>query len=194
MTRTLIALWLLCSFAGAQEVSADRAAAQSMKYMARLESEKLVQNLQDGDARAILAKLAHKVDYYDKGRISAPAVRAEIEKYFRRWPDRQFSHVDTTVGEWDVYRGLYKIGVEVDFLWTVKDGKTKSGNSRLHLVWQGRTNDDLSIVSWNETTRNPGEDFSGVCYERVKLLTTINLPDSGAGAVTNNAVLINPVF
>ena len=66
------------------------------------ESEKLLQNLQDGDASAILAKIAQKVDYCDKGRLAAPAVRAEIEKYFRRWPDRQFSHVSTTVGEWDV--------------------------------------------------------------------------------------------
>jgi hypothetical protein len=154
MTRTLIVLCLICSFAAAQEVAAERAAAQSMKSMAIFESEKLLQNLQDGDTRAILAKLAPKVDYYNKGRVSAPAVRAELEKYFNRWSDRQFSNVRAAVGEWDVYRGVYKIGVEVDFAWLVKDGKTESGKSRLHLVWQGRTNDDISIVSWKETV-NP---------------------------------------
>jgi hypothetical protein len=154
MTRILIVLCVLSSFAAAQEVSADRAAAQSMKSMAIFESEKLLQNLQDGDARAILAKLAPKVDYYNKGRVSASAVAAELEKYFNRWSDRRFSNVSTAVGEWDVYRGVYKIGVEVDFAWVVKDGKTKSGKSRLHLVWQGRTNDDISIVSWKETV-NP---------------------------------------
>jgi hypothetical protein len=154
MTRTLIVLCLFCSFAAAQEVAAERAAAQSMKSMAIFESEKLLQNLQDGDTRAILAKLAPKVDYYNKGRVSAPAVRAELEKYFNRWSDRQFSNVRAAVGEWDVYRGVYKIGVEVDFAWLVKDGKTESGKSRLHLVWQGRTNDDISIVSWKETV-NP---------------------------------------
>lgn len=154
LTRALIALCVLCSCAAAQEVSAERAAAQSMKSMAMWESEKLLQNLQDGDARAILAKLAPKIDYYKKGRISAPAVRAEIEKYFRHWPNRKFSHVSTAIGEWDIYRGVYQIGVDVDFLWAVKDGKAKSGKSQLHLVWKGRTNDDLSIVSWNETV-NP---------------------------------------
>ena len=154
--RTLLALCLLCSFAAAQEVSADRAAAQSMKSMAIWESEKSLQNLQDGDTRAILAKIAPKVDYYDKGRIPTPAVRAELEKYFNRWSDRKFSNVRTAIDEWDVYRGVYQIGVKVDFTWTVKDssGKTKSGKSRLHLVWKGRTNDDLSLVSWKETV-NP---------------------------------------
>jgi len=62
LSRTLLALCLLCPFAVAQEVSADRAAAQSMKSMAMWESEKLLQNLQDGDTRAILAKIAPKVD------------------------------------------------------------------------------------------------------------------------------------
>jgi hypothetical protein len=58
--------------------------------------------------------------------------------------------------EWDVYCGVYQIGVKVGFTWTVKDssGRTKSGKSRLHLVWKGRTNDDLSLVSWKETV-NP---------------------------------------
>ena len=46
--------------------------------------------------------------------------------------------------------------MKVGFTWTVKDssGRTKGGKSRLHLVWKGRTNDDLSLVSWKETV-NP---------------------------------------
>jgi hypothetical protein len=44
MTRTLIVLCVLSWFAAAQEVSADRAAAQSMKSVAIFESEKLLQN------------------------------------------------------------------------------------------------------------------------------------------------------
>ena len=79
---------------------------------------------------------------------------APSEKYFNRWSDRRFSNVRTAIDEWEVYRGVYRIGVEVDFLWIVKDGKTRSGKSRLHLVWQGRTNQDISIVSWKETV-NP---------------------------------------
>src|SRR5215469_7841945 len=103
LSRTLLVLCLLCPFAVAQEVSADRAAAQSMKSMAMWESEKLPQNLQDGDARAILAKVAPKIDYYNKGLISAPVVRAELEKYFNRWSDRKFFDVRTAIDEWDVY-------------------------------------------------------------------------------------------
>jgi hypothetical protein len=82
LSRTLLALCVLCPFAVAQEVSADRAAAQSMKSMAMWESEKLLQNLQDEDTRAILAKIAPKVDYYNKGLILSASCSGRTRKIF----------------------------------------------------------------------------------------------------------------
>ncbi len=118
--------------------------------MALSESENLLQNLQEGDSRAIIAKCAPQVDYYDKGRISTRAVRSEIEKYFTRWSDRHYSHPETTLIESDFDAGTYR--VQVDFDWSVGDLKngSRSGRSRIELVWSGTTNGNLSIVMWKE--------------------------------------------
>ena len=132
------------------QVSADRAASQSMKFMALSESEKLLQNLQEGDSRAIIAKCAPQVDYYDKGKISTCVVRLEIDKYFNRWGDRHYSKVETTLLGSDFDAGIYR--VQLDFDWSVSDLKnnSRSGRSRVELVWKGTTNDNLSIVTWKE--------------------------------------------
>ena len=114
------------------------------------ESEKLLQNLQEGDSRAIIAKCAPQVDYYDKGKISTCVVRLEIDKYFNRWGDRHYSKVETTLLGSDFDAGIYH--VQLDFDWSVSDLKnnSRSGRSRVELVWKGTTNDNLSIVTWKE--------------------------------------------
>lgn len=114
------------------------------------QSEKILQNLQTGDSRAIIAKCGPQVDYYDKGKISTRAVRLEIDKYFNRWGDRQYSNVETKLRESDFDAGIYR--VQVDFDWSVRDLKnnSRSGRSRIELVWKGTTNDHLSIVIWKE--------------------------------------------
>lgn len=149
------------SFAGATasrslaQVSADRAVSQSMKFMALSESEKLLKNLQEGDSRAIIAKCAPKVDYYDKGKISSRALRSELEKYFHRWSDRRYSNVEATLGEYDFDAEIYR--VQVDFDWSVSDTEngSRSGRSRIELIWKGRTNDNLSIIAWKEHRLQP---------------------------------------
>lgn len=155
--RSVLSLGIIAaSFAGidvtrsSAQVSADKAASQSMKFMALSESEKLLQNLQEGDSRAIIAKCAPQVDYYDKGEISSRAVRSEVEKYFIRWSDRRYSHLETTLIEYNFDAGIYR--VQVDFDWSVSDLKhsSKSGRSRIELVWSGTTNENLSIVMWKE--------------------------------------------
>jgi hypothetical protein len=131
------------------QVSADTAASQSMKFMALSESGKILQDLQVGDSRAIIAKCAPQLDYHDKGKISRRALRAEIEKYFTRWTDRHYTHVATTLIEYNFAAGIYR--VQVDFDWNVSDLKdSRSGRSRIELVWSGTTNDNLSVIIWKE--------------------------------------------
>jgi hypothetical protein len=132
------------------QVSANTAASQSMKFTALSESEKLLQNLQTGDSTAIVAKCAPRVDYENKGKISARPIRSELEKYFNRWSNRQYSHLDTTLIESDFDEGIYR--VRMDFDWSVSDAKngSKSGRSRIELAWKGTTNENLSIVMWKE--------------------------------------------
>lgn len=135
------------------QVSANTAASQSMKFTALSESEKLLQNLETGDSPAIVAKCASRVDYHDKGKISTRAIRSELEKYFNRWSNRQYSHLDTTLTESDFDQGIYR--VQMDFDWNVSHAKngSKSGRSRIELVWKGTTNENLSIIMWKEHRR-----------------------------------------
>jgi hypothetical protein len=149
MTRAIVPLLLFPSLLFAQ-VPPERAAAQSMKEMALHESEKLLQNLQEGDARAIVAKCARAVDYYDKGRIPPHTVLSELQKYFKRWSDRQYSNIEAAIMDSNSDLGIFR--VQVDFNWTVEalSGATKSGRSRIVLVWKGTINDNISITSWKE--------------------------------------------
>jgi hypothetical protein len=154
--RSVLSLMLVAVlFAGidvtlsSAQVSADTAASQSMKFMALSESGKILQDLQVGDSRAIIAKCAPQLDYHDKGKISRPALRSEIEKYFTRWTNRRYTHAETTLVEYNSDAGIYR--VQVDFDWSVSDLKnSRSGRSRIELVWSGTTDDNLSVIIWKE--------------------------------------------
>jgi hypothetical protein len=131
------------------QISADTAASQSMRFIALSESSKILQDLQVGDSRAIIAKCAPQLDYDDKGKISRRALRSEIEKYFTRWTNRHYTDVETTLIEYNFDAGIYC--VQVDFDWSVSHLKSsRSGRSRIELVWSGTTNDNLSVIIWKE--------------------------------------------
>jgi hypothetical protein len=150
MLRTLL-FFFLCIQAVIvnAQISADTAAYQSMKYMANSNTEGILRDLERGGLDAILTKCGNEVDYYDRGLISKASVRAAIARYFQRWSNRRYSNITVSLQESDFGRGTYN--VQADFDWTVSNASdTKSGRSRLRLVWKGFTNANLSILGWKE--------------------------------------------
>ena len=122
-------------------------------------AEAFVQAYSGADVDALAGLYADRIDYTSSGVISNAAVRAQVEKYFARWPVRRWSLVGpvNTVSLETKKKMIFSASYDVS---NPQTNKHTSGTAKETLIMATDASGAMKIVSQKEQTSKKGSSQS----------------------------------
>jgi WD40 repeat protein len=129
---------------------------------------KVVGGMSAGDIDSLVALYADRVDYLDKGSVSADVVRNEFRQYFEKWPQTSWQ-MSGPISSQPIENSRYRLTFPIAFdARNPATGKHASGNATETMVISQDSSSNWKIIYQRENIVRSGKTRESVVRKPVK--------------------------